>query len=231
MVAADGASRVAERLIVCRGRLASVGPARMTTIQMPPPIQWNMSCYGFYLWGADSFHAGQDFRGRQGSVVRHFLYSQAIELGLKEYLLFKGESKKALRTDYGHSLSTLLRESRNLGLDQYVTFTGDETTTIGIATNFCDSGAAGRRLRASRAAVRARLVQKRAHVGSDPASERPSRTDKENGCPATLGMPRRTSLKASSVSRRTSCVLRTSKGGSHGSTPHGPSSLAGPAPS
>lgn len=113
----------------------SVGPAHM-----------NVSPFGFYLFGRDFFEAGQSFAGREKALVPYFLYSQAIELGLKAFLLLKGMTKNELKNArYGHNLSKLLKVARARGLDAHVSLSPKEIEAIGIATDFYDSGASGRR--------------------------------------------------------------------------------------
>jgi hypothetical protein len=116
------------------------------TIQMPPPISVALGPPGTLLYGRDFFEAAESFRGRERAVVPYFLYSQAIELGLKAFLLWKGMSVVELRQrPYGHDLAALLTEANRRGLEQHVPLSADERQTIEIASRFYDSGPARRR--------------------------------------------------------------------------------------
>src|SRR5688572_12086666 len=95
------------------------------------PVVASLNPLGYYRFARDFFDAGRSCRGRNDSLVRHFLYAQAVELGLKAFLLSAGESSRTLRTKkYGHSLTNLLTYARQRGLDAHVTFSVEEQETL-----------------------------------------------------------------------------------------------------
>jgi hypothetical protein len=115
------------------------------TIQMPPPIRVDLKSFGFLLYGRDFFEAA-GFRGRERSVVPYFLYCQAIELGLKAFLLWKGMTVDELsHRPYGHNLAALLAEACRRDLDVHVSFSIGERQAIETGTSFYDSGPSSRR--------------------------------------------------------------------------------------
>ena len=59
-----------------------------------------------------------------------FLVGQSIELSLKSFLLFKGESLRRLRTHYGHDLHRALRKAKEYGLLRDVPLSDDDVNII-----------------------------------------------------------------------------------------------------
>jgi hypothetical protein len=49
--------------------------------------------------------------------AKYFLFCHAIEVGLKAYLLHIGETEESLRSEFGHDIARLLRETRSRGLN------------------------------------------------------------------------------------------------------------------
>jgi hypothetical protein len=122
---------------------------RNVRIGMPPPIVVNLSCYGFFRFGQDFARAAAAVPEAQDrrSVVPYFLYCQAIELGLKAFLLLRGLSKRELaKRPFGHDLIRLLERARSEGIDRFVSISAAEEAAIQSATGFYDSGGAGKRL-------------------------------------------------------------------------------------
>jgi hypothetical protein len=116
------------------------------TITMPPPIHVNLKPLGTYKYGGDFLKAAEDFAGRPMSVVPHFLRCQAIELGLKAFLLLKSVAALVLtRRPYGHDLSALLDEAQKRGLSAFFPIESAEVDTIRLANDFYDSGPRRRR--------------------------------------------------------------------------------------
>jgi hypothetical protein len=111
-------------------------------------ITVNLSCYGFLRYGRDFHAAAESFNnGGTFSIVPYFLRSQAIELGLKAFLLLSGATKAKLRAKpFGHNLNSLLDAATRSGLEKFVTFTPEEAAAIRTANQFYDSGPAGKRL-------------------------------------------------------------------------------------
>jgi hypothetical protein len=64
-----------------------------------------------------------------------FLVGHSIELSLKSFLLFKGESLRRLRTHYGHDLHSALRKAKEYGLLQEVPLSDDDMNIIEVLDN------------------------------------------------------------------------------------------------
>ena len=127
----------------------------MTSDQNPPrnvvlsiaPATINLSCYGFLRVGRDFRSAALSFdNGGEFSIVPYFLHSQAIELGLKAFLLLKGATRRELKQrPYGHNLINLLEGCRQRGLEEFLVLDGLDIEVIRVANSFYDGGEAGKR--------------------------------------------------------------------------------------
>ena len=106
---------------------------------MAGALSLNLAPIGFYLYGQDFLEATKTRRwARPNSMVPYFLCCQAIEHGLKAFLLSKGYTIAGLRKDFGHNLTKLLAEAKGNSLDTFVRFTANEERTIAAATAFYD---------------------------------------------------------------------------------------------
>ncbi len=108
------------------------------TILLPLPAAPKLAPFGSYLYGQDYLHATKVRRPfRVHSMVPYFLCSQAIEHGLKAFLLSEGQTHKDIRK-LGHNLTALLATAKGEGLYMYVKLTSGEEKTIKAATDFYD---------------------------------------------------------------------------------------------
>ncbi len=105
------------------------------------PAVFNLSCYAYFMWGRDFADAARLVSPtRPGiNIVPYFLHCQAIELGLKAFLLLKGMNKNDVRKKYGHDLAEILGRAKREGLDEFVTLTVDEESMLQKATVVYDS--------------------------------------------------------------------------------------------
>jgi hypothetical protein len=71
-----------------------------------------------------------------------FLYSRAIELALKSYLVLRGQSSEDMRA-YSHNLSLLLTEAYTRSLDFLIELTDEEKDLIRMLGDLNDEGQLG----------------------------------------------------------------------------------------
>lgn len=115
-----------------------------------PGIEVNLSCLAFWLVGTHFEEAAVLFKqAHEGfSLVPYFLLCQAIELGLKAFLLLKKSNRRQLRTtDGGHNLTKLLATAEQRGLANIVSFTPDEKAVIDtVSKHYAAKGDRGKQL-------------------------------------------------------------------------------------
>ena len=110
------------------------------------PAVFKISPIPFYHVGRDFFRAAdmlrRDYQGfHGGSYLPYFFYWQAIENGLKAFLVLKGLTRDDLGSaPFGHDLSALLTRARQEGLDSYVAISPEDVDVVAKATKFYNSG-------------------------------------------------------------------------------------------
>jgi len=99
-----------------------------------PVAKIKISPLGFHHYGSEFLRTGRSFnKAKEGfSPVPYYLYSRAIELLLKAFLLSKGISKEELKKKktFGHDLMKALNKARLLGIDDIVEITLEEEKEV-----------------------------------------------------------------------------------------------------
>lgn len=105
---------------------------------MPPPIRANLSPLGFHRYASHFLAAARSAPPAHGfSPVGYYLYSRAIELVLKAFLLERGMTKAELKKRaLGHDLLRVLAKADELGLATRVEVTDAEREEIRKANDY-----------------------------------------------------------------------------------------------
>jgi hypothetical protein len=91
----------------------------------------NMSPVGFVVYAEGFLGAYKSFEPDiPFSPPKYYLVCHSLELALKSYLSMKGEPIKNLKSNFGHNLRTILRKSKELGLDSVVALSEFELLEI-----------------------------------------------------------------------------------------------------
>lgn len=115
---------------------------RSLTILGPPPVQVNLTCYGFHLWAEDLLAAACAYRpvARQGAKVAECLCCQSIELALKAFLSLRGCDRQTLRRrPFGHNLLELARKARELNCGDFFELTNPDFELLRTANEWYDT--------------------------------------------------------------------------------------------
>ena len=102
-----------------------------------------ISPIGFLEFGKDFYNAFCAYKpDRKYSPSSYYLICRAIELSFKAYLLAKGINRKNLKSkSLGHNLVSILRKSKELGIDSVISLTGDEIANLKKANSwYADKG-------------------------------------------------------------------------------------------
>lgn len=101
------------------------------------PIILKISPFGFNKYAQDYFIAAEKWtKNKEYSPVPYFLYCRTIELGLKAFLLAKGEKINWIKIRLGHDLTKTLKRAKNNSLYDWVETTEEDENQIRIANKY-----------------------------------------------------------------------------------------------
>lgn len=115
---------------------------KMTTgaknIVIPGTSEINLSPIGFFRYAKEFYSASESYKPGDGfSPVRYYLYCHSLELLFKAYLLTHGVTKDLLKSKkYGHNLSTVLSESKKLGIGNILKISKEEEQNVELANDY-----------------------------------------------------------------------------------------------
>jgi hypothetical protein len=97
----------------------------------------NPTPLGFHLYASQFLTAAQVVDQDPFSPVRNYLLSRAIELGIKAFLLSRGDSVLTLKSKtLGHDLAHLLARARNRDFDAIVGPTAEEIAAVDTVNRY-----------------------------------------------------------------------------------------------
>lgn len=101
------------------------------------PIKINISPFGFHKYASDYLEAADKWTSESNySPVPFFLYCRAIELGLKAYLLAKGNNLNWVKGTLNHDLVKGLKNSKLNSLDDILDTSEIEEKEIEMANKY-----------------------------------------------------------------------------------------------
>ncbi|MGH8059104.1 MAG: hypothetical protein ACREOH_18020 [Candidatus Entotheonellia bacterium] len=101
------------------------------------PVVVRVTPYGFLRYAKEFLQAAQAIPRQDGfSPVPYYLFCRSLELGLKAFVLAKGDTVEAVKKKLGHDLIKTLTRANALGLAAIVPVSPDELSEVAKANAY-----------------------------------------------------------------------------------------------